>query len=99
MKPNPALNCITGSCIPLFKSSAQPSDIISLFSLLQKLQETLSKSWSDNEGQLCAGLSWERFTSVEQAKVCKIPHAMEPRLGAKIGFINPAIPPLLESLS
>ena len=32
----------------------------------------LSTSWSNNEGQICAGLSWERFADVEQAKVYQI---------------------------
>ena len=38
----------------------------------QELQEMLFNTWNDNEGQLCAGLSWDRFTNVEQAKVCYI---------------------------
>ena len=41
----------------------------SIIYFFQKLQEILSTSWKDNEGQSCAGLSWERFTNVEQAKV------------------------------
>ena len=30
----------------------------------------LFKTWDDHEGELCAGLNWDRFTNAEQAKVC-----------------------------
>lgn len=40
-----------------------------MYILWQKLQDILSKAWNDYEGQVCAGISWDRFTSVEQAKV------------------------------
>ena len=29
----------------------------------------LIKTWEDHESELCAGLNWDRFTNVEQAKV------------------------------
>lgn len=35
---------------------------------LEKLQEMLFSRWTSNEGQVCAGLNWERFRDVEQAK-------------------------------
>lgn len=35
---------------------------------VQKLQEILLASWNSNYGLVCAGLSWERFRDVEQAK-------------------------------
>lgn len=34
----------------------------------QELQDILAKAWNDKEGQVCAGLSWDRFTSMEQAQ-------------------------------
>ena len=36
---------------------------------LQHLQELLTKSWSLHEGQICVGVSWDRFTGIDQAKV------------------------------
>ncbi|XP_019627245.1 PREDICTED: fanconi-associated nuclease 1-like [Branchiostoma belcheri] len=34
----------------------------------QTLQDWVSDSWSTHEGQACAGLNWDRFTSVEHAQ-------------------------------
>ncbi|XP_078656371.1 fanconi-associated nuclease 1-like isoform X2 [Branchiostoma floridae x Branchiostoma belcheri] len=34
----------------------------------QTLQDWVSDSWTTHEGQACAGLSWDRFTSVEHAQ-------------------------------
>lgn len=54
---------------------------ISQFISSQKLQTMLSKTWNDNDGQVCAGLSWDRFTDVEQAKVCDILHPKHDVIG------------------
>ena len=32
----------------------------------------LSESWNENEGKVCAGLNWDIFTDVKQAKVKKL---------------------------
>ena len=32
----------------------------------------MSSSWSSHDGQACAGLNWDRFTSVEHAQVDKL---------------------------
>ncbi|XP_078600608.1 fanconi-associated nuclease 1-like [Branchiostoma floridae x Branchiostoma japonicum] len=34
----------------------------------QTLQDWVSSSWSSHDGQACAGLNWDRFTSVEHAQ-------------------------------
>ncbi|KAI8508095.1 Fanconi-associated nuclease 1 [Branchiostoma belcheri] len=34
----------------------------------QTLQDWVSDSWTTHEGQACAGLNWDRFTSVEHAQ-------------------------------
>ena len=38
----------------------------------QTLQEMLAETWEKQNGVMCAGMNWEKFTSMAEVQVCGI---------------------------